>query len=407
MRLNKLFTIILLLSFSFVVITAMINALSATFGVLDSVKGAGYIKMLMVFLSFSYFIYNIHIVRSMPRIFVYGMLFCFFTIISLFKTDYGIEEVIRAFTDLIFWLILFVVGFQISFVNKKDYHFASNYVAFVVLGVSAFLFLNKVLISPSDGSFATLDTSILLIVMLPFVFNVKNNILRFSLIALIGVTSFISLKRSTVLAFVVATIIYQLYLVLKTQRKSKKQILNFLKLIVVLVGVFYLFHTINNITDNSLSQRIEAIWTDGGSGRDIIFAKTIAHIKEANFNNFVIGHGYKAAEKTFGVFAHNDFIEILFNFGVIALSVFLLFLRELFIIGIRLAKARNVPNNTTASYFATIGLFLILGMLNVFVVVPVFMGTIMFYMGITIGMHSDIIKKRRIKLNKNSGLVCE
>ena len=65
------------------------------------------------------------------------------------------------------------------------------------------------------------------------------------------------------------------------------------------------------------------------NGRDEIYTYIFNREDNASFIQFLIGNGYYGVHKDFGKHAHNDFLEILYDFGIFALLAYVVFLWQI------------------------------------------------------------------------------
>ena len=70
---------------------------------------------------------------------------------------------------------------------------------------------------------------------------------------------------------------------------------------------------------------------DEGSGRLDIYNASIALIESSDFIGHVIGHGYNAVKYQLELSAHNDFLEIIYDFGWICCLLFVVFIIKGFV----------------------------------------------------------------------------
>jgi O-antigen ligase len=75
---------------------------------------------------------------------------------------------------------------------------------------------------------------------------------------------------------------------------------------------------------NFFIERFANMDSDGGSGRDVIFQTLLAvWWNETEFMNFVFGNGFAGTIKFVDTFAHNDLLEVMVNYGLLGLIVYL------------------------------------------------------------------------------------
>ena len=141
------------------------------------------------------------------------------------------------------------------------------------------------------------------------------------------VCSFISYKRATILLIVMAIPLYY-YFKVKTL-KNKGFIIKRKHIIVGVSLIFILLFTINFIGNNNIVNRFSTSFSSGGSGRLRIWENTYNYFKASSIVTKIFGHGFEtvlALTPFPGLSphsAHNDFIEVLFDYGIVGLITYL------------------------------------------------------------------------------------
>lgn len=240
--------------------------------------------------------------------------------------------------------------------SEQNYDFIMKCVSVIFLGLAVFFFSNY-----SLHVFEEIETqnngAYTLLYFLPFVLCMRKGYLRIGGMVIILVALLFSLKRGGLLAFALAVLVYWLF---NTYSYSGKRFAFWRLLVSVLVvgGFIYFYIYFDQMTGNLLSARFQSIQDDGGSGRLDTYPVVWSHIKESSFLNLIFGHGYDAVRMQCGVdrSAHNDFLEILYDFGIIIFSVYILFYIKLFKVVRRLNKIRSfyaAPLSATFVLFLT------------------------------------------------------
>lgn len=150
--------------------------------------------------------------------------------------------------------------------------------------------------------------------------------------AFIFMTAFIMLattKRAGIIAAVLGFVLY--YLTADGKASVKKRTERVIKIAVLAVVFGTVTIGVLQYMGFNIIQRFLALATDGGSGRNYIWATVLdAFNQGSKFQQFV-GHGIDAVSEQVVIYsdvqikAHNDFIEVLFDYGYIGLFIFLLF----------------------------------------------------------------------------------
>lgn len=160
------------------------------------------------------------------------------------------------------------------------------------------------------------------IIPLIYLCNYKNVPLRYSLLTICFVFVLLSFKRGAILIGAIITLLF----IIKDLRQT-----SFRKGIIILVIVFGLFCLIYNKASFRIErsayiqQRIEQTLS-GNYGRNDIYNDLIVFIKDdASFLNLLVGKGANGSIKVCGDYAHNDWLEIAINQGLLGLIIYLFY----------------------------------------------------------------------------------
>ena len=176
------------------------------------------------------------------------------------------------------------------------------------------------------------NTSYTVLYFFPIMLCTPKKWLRYVAIGLVVLIVMLSLKRGGFVAvlFAVAVYLYISQISLKGKRLKIWGMIVFL----VLCAVAYLaVIRINSVLlGNMMFDRLSLIEETGGSGRESIYRDVLNLIASSRPVNFLFGHGWCATERDsfFHLTAHNDFLEILYDFGIIAFVLYIMVIVELF-----------------------------------------------------------------------------
>ena len=133
----------------------------------------------------------------------------------------------------------------------------------------------------------------------------------------------LSMKRGAIIISILLIGIYFLYLFRESKRST---ILNiFFALIIALVGAYYSFEEMMSSSEY-FQARVDKTMEGNSSGRDVIYTFFWEYyISETTPKEFLVGMGANATLDIFGQYAHNDWLEIAINQGLLGLMVYLLF----------------------------------------------------------------------------------
>lgn len=165
------------------------------------------------------------------------------------------------------------------------------------------------------------DSLFFIILLLPLTLCVRSDLLKIAAFVFVGICCAISAKRSIIIAYAISMMLFTLhYTAFNRSEKKTKRIL----LLAVLIVTSCMFISNNTgIIDNILI-RFQGLREDDGSGRTNIYESLLKAFKVSSPINQLFGHGYRSAITVLdGVPAHNDFLEILYDFGVIPLILYI------------------------------------------------------------------------------------
>lgn len=182
------------------------------------------------------------------------------------------------------------------------------------------------------------NISYFIVCMAPWVMLINNNKrLKIMLLIICSVSVLVSVKRTAIIAFVLMLAIYMFF---KDNRNiSFKQILGVA--IVTILGVYLFVYIDQNFLDGSVTNRF-MLFDDGMGKRDDIKVVSMSLYEKSSITNKIIGHGYNSliTDNPLGLSAHNDYIETLYDHGVIMLLFEVLIIIKLIVHTFKLYKNR-------------------------------------------------------------------
>ena len=163
------------------------------------------------------------------------------------------------------------------------------------------------------------------------------------------------------------------------------------------IGIYLLITLMNLfISQNDLSilERLGNIQDDGGSGRDFVWAHTWRMItEESNVLSLLFGHGFNAvySDSMLELSAHNDFLEIIYDYGFIGLLLYFALYVQLFSYYKRIKK--HLPN-VAGAFAASIAMALCISMVAHLVINPILFMFLCLFWGLYIGECDKKIKQK-------------
>lgn len=166
--------------------------------------------------------------------------------------------------------------------------------------------------------------------LMPTILLMRSKILKISGLLLIFVTILLSYKRSAIVAFVTSIPVY-FYArnVINPSGKFKKLTLLIFSGTFLLLLLFFTFKYTSGALGLDWAGRLENLTTGGGSGRIDKYVGYLGLLGSQSIYHWIMGHGYLATEYTAFSWAHNDILEVLYGFGLVGLTFYLLFIVQL------------------------------------------------------------------------------
>lgn len=274
-----------------------------------------------------------------PRMKMLVSLYCAYAIVSsMFCTGSG-----NFFTTLLqstFWCWIYYVANVIC--HDKNLSFG-NYDKFTLALAIAFAlaFFIHHRTSASDSELEGDNSVFFVLLMIPWISLVSNNSKRWLATILIVLCSIVSLKRSAIIIGLSSSALIYFRDFLWRRKKSVATLFGAVIIVMLAVGIMYT----QSETIDKVSQRFEQVEDDGGSGRDVIYADVINRYEQGSIIQKVFGRGFDSVRRDSTFFvpvsAHNDFLEVLYDFGIIGFVIYVMIHLSLIKWNIRLVRQRS------------------------------------------------------------------
>lgn len=139
------------------------------------------------------------------------------------------------------------------------------------------------------------------------------------LVAMLVILS--SLKRSGVVALVLAVFVF---VVVRMYVNNKLKPTTILGGGIALALFAVLFIVLGSMGNETIFERFENIGNDNGSGRLAVWDVTLRLISREDIGTLFLGNGYNMVQMNspFNLSAHNDFLEVTFDYGLIGLALY-------------------------------------------------------------------------------------
>ena len=203
----------------------------------------------------------------------------------------------------------------------------------------------------NNGSYEVL--AILLFVPLFY----KRPIIQYVIVAICMYYVLIGMKRGAMLCGVVAAIWF-LFNSIKSSHNTRR---SFVIILLTVSIIFFSLYAVGTMLNSSeyFNQRLEMTLAGELSNRDTIYATLYSHfINETNLLRFLFGNGANTTLDIASNYAHNDWLEIAINNGLVLLVFY-------FVFWLRLFKTCRKSNKHSV-YFMMISMFFIIYFIKTF-----------------------------------------
>lgn len=175
---------------------------------------------------------------------------------------------------------------------------------------------------------AVIFPTYLVLSMIPLLLLVNKKENAYKIIVLILMFMAITTKRSGFFVATVSLIIYYLFdngINIPITKKIEK----ILKIVIAGALVVLLVFVASKFVNISIVDRILEMKDDGGSGRNDIWSMVLLYYNNLRTHYQIIGRGYEGVSRYVmpqgkALSAHNDFLEILFDYGKIGIALFII-----------------------------------------------------------------------------------
>lgn len=288
------------------------------------------IGVLLAFLGLSlYFFFRVTFEKGSPKFFQsLGVLLAMFTIYGLFHiVGGGGFDYLKAILLSLLPTYAFYYFSQKGLITEKWIRWSLLFFVFVT-AVQYVAYQNMLYLASRTGeinSVVNVSYEVLSLFPLLFFFSDKK-IVQYGLLLVLLVEVVSTAKRGPILILAILLIIFFAY-TFKYSKISGKKTNKLFVLMLILAFVFVGYRYIANqyMANDYLQQRIEYTKEGGSSGRDEIFVSCWNLFLNSNVFEMLLGRGAAATVREIGIAAHNDWLEILVNQGLLGVVLYLIY----------------------------------------------------------------------------------
>lgn len=230
--------------------------------------------------------------------------------------------------DVITWPFLIAVYYDFSLSNDLPKQFTLiTIISFIIV---CLLSVPNIIIQHTENNGSAIFYTYYCFAFLPMVYLICSKRISVLFSLSVAFLMLISMKRAAFLIIIIGLITYYL-LSIHMQKSVVKRSKRYSLFIAVLLLMTFLGMIIIDKMELNIIDRLLGAIEDGGSGRIRIWKQILDRFNESFIVNKIFGHGFHAVFyeiQPLGIqrYAHNSFIETLYDYGVIGLSLLTLFI---------------------------------------------------------------------------------
>lgn len=308
---------------------------------------------------------------------------CFFTAPSM-------ERLLKNIVYVTFWSLNAIFVYRIV----KDGYLEDEYVlkGFLLLycvSLACFIFMYYVKLSVYGGlSTTSMNHSYFLLCQMPWLFLIKKKGLRFFLIVTCLIAIIFSLKRTSLICVALVGVLYIHSIVRKHSLIFRIVLFSFLA-VVSFYGILYIDR---HYLGGGMTYRIEQSEDDDMGSRPVIWAGVLEKYSESSVTQKIFGHGHDTVyyDCDMEVSAHSEYVETLYDYGLIMLGLLLVIVFTLIRNMVWLYKRKS---ELALPFSASVIVYLILSISSHLLLYPQYFAFLAAFWG--------YIEAEKIKIHKN------
>ena len=345
--------------------------------------------------------FNIFFKSSLCKTVIFWLLYT--SIICLFTSElfyFDIREVLW-FPSI--FIIFYYIGITDNKTNNNIKHIF-KYTLLILLPINLLLY-ELILSLPYfslSGNYASSNQIFYIILLIPYLPYVKSKFFKYILFGIISIATLYSFKRSALICVIIILLLSLYFDFLKRKSISSFKYIPFVFVIIFLA--YNTFIDVNKETDGHITNRIESTEEDKGSGRLDIWEIVLNKSFNTDFSKLPFGHGHNgviksnivhetAGNSSEALSAHNDFIEILYDFGLLGFFIYLTYTIKVLSLRKKISKT-NYSILYQSVCFANV-LFIVLSFVSHLVLYPTYYAYLLIVFAISTG------KLNQIKYDRN------
>lgn len=277
------------------------------------------------------------------------------SVVASYHSDYVAKDL----SESLWWPLMYILFFLVGRYPKLVKKFIYKYVPLLtVISFVMFFFTSRT----KGGELTATNFVFYISLLMPFLFFYKGKkmLILFSLCALVSMLSF---KRSAFIILLLIGVLFVYYNYIKT--KNRNGILKPIAGVLVALAFIGAFAYLDRSNGGFFSERIKSVSDDEGSGRVGIYEIVMWNYSKLDSSEKLFGIGFNgvmdrqwvafSAENV--VSAHNDFLEMLCDFGIIGSALYLIIILCMFR---NVVRSVQISNSFFRANFASLLIFFVM-----------------------------------------------
>lgn len=204
----------------------------------------------------------------------------------------------------------------------KPSHLKFIFLTMIIVSILQFYYSIEEIRAIRDKENIVNNVSYYFVMLLPYIFLFRRKILAYVSLFIILFFVIQSAKRGALIVSLAATVVFIYYQIFTNS--SKRIVRN---LVIATIGLSCIFIYLYRLflKNEFLVSRLNQI-DEGGSGRSTIYSNLLSSwYNSDSIFNFIFGYGFRSSVDHSGTgnLAHNDWLEILINFGILGFLAYL------------------------------------------------------------------------------------
>ncbi len=224
----------------------------------------------------------------------------------------------------VMWYFIFVIFYHldISETDMQKYAVVFSVTSFLL----SFLYLVGTITSGRVRTVANSNSIYYVLGAVPFLFVCKQRYIQWLGLLLSSAAVIISAKSTCLLAMLCIWIIFFLKIVCFENTGVIKIITN---IVLIFVAIFVMWLGISAYTSSysilDIFRNVFEELQSGGNGRFEIYRQAITAYMNSSLKGQIFGNGFNTINNTLGIGTHNDFLMVLYNYGMVGFVLYVAF----------------------------------------------------------------------------------